>query len=218
MTDRYDPVPDLASMLVAGLSYRVDVIAYADRIGAALGLGENDTPETAAEVLRRALRPVTVSGTPGEVLVLRGTLKLREAEIERLKEPGGETARGALRSLLDTVFDDIEHVVDGNPGWIDRDMLDGYRSDAADDLALPRWSERLGPVVACDHEDHRKETPGKSPGTREPAPVVRADRGPCSCGCPEKAHNQVQNNGERGFCLGCPAGTCARYEPAEGTS
>lgn len=41
------------------------------------------------------------------------------------------TAYEALAALLDEVLDDIEHVVDGNPGWIDRDMLTDYSERAA---------------------------------------------------------------------------------------
>jgi hypothetical protein len=39
-------------------------------------------------------------------------------------------AAGALRTLLGVIFDDIEHVVDGNVVYIDRDMLGRYREDA----------------------------------------------------------------------------------------
>lgn len=52
--------------------------------------------------------------------------------------------RGALRALLDEVFDDIEHLIGGNPGYIDRDTLDRYRSDAAAYLA------GVPPVACCD--------------------------------------------------------------------
>jgi hypothetical protein len=72
----------------------------------------------------------------------------------------GRTTREALRALLDEVFDDIEHVVNGNAGWIDRDMLDRYRSDAADYLAKPHWTERLGPVTACEHVAAHEPEPG----------------------------------------------------------
>lgn len=51
----YDPVPDLAALLHSALWGRRDVITYADRIAKRLGLGEDDSPETAAEVLRKAL-------------------------------------------------------------------------------------------------------------------------------------------------------------------
>ncbi len=63
----------------------------------------------------------------------------------------------ALNALLTEILDDVERVVDGNPGWIDRDMLGRYRADAAAYAAKaaqePRWTERLGPVVACEHGD-----------------------------------------------------------------
>lgn len=48
---------------------------------------------------------------------------------EETTEPdNGEIA--GLRSLLAEVCDDIEHVVNGNAGYIDRDMLWNYRERA----------------------------------------------------------------------------------------
>ncbi len=64
MADKYDPVPDLAKMLAAGIGYRTDVIAYADRISERLGLGEDDSAEVIAEVLRKALGPDVPQGDP----------------------------------------------------------------------------------------------------------------------------------------------------------
>lgn len=75
----------------------------------------------------------------------------------------GQAAHHALTALLAEIIDDIEHVVGGNPGWIDRDMLDRYREDARDYAAKaaeePRWTERLGPVVACDHVTAQEPQP-----------------------------------------------------------
>lgn len=55
MADKYDPLPDLAAMLTAGIGYHADVHVYADRIGLWLGLREDDSAEVAAEALRKAL-------------------------------------------------------------------------------------------------------------------------------------------------------------------
>ena len=46
---------DLAALLVAALANRHDAFAYADRITSRLGIGEDDTPETAGAELRKAL-------------------------------------------------------------------------------------------------------------------------------------------------------------------
>lgn len=84
-----------------------------------------------------------------------------------------EQRREALRTLLDEVFDDIEHVIDGNAGYIDRDMLDRYREDAAAYLAKPHWTERLGPVVACDHNLAQAAQP--APAVIEARTALAAD-------------------------------------------
>jgi hypothetical protein len=53
--NQYDPLPDLAALVQSALWGRRDVTAIADRITDRLGLGEDDSPEVAAEVLRKAL-------------------------------------------------------------------------------------------------------------------------------------------------------------------
>jgi hypothetical protein len=51
----YDPLPDLAKLLHTSLLAGRDGAAYAERIAGRLGLGEDDKPETVAEVLREEL-------------------------------------------------------------------------------------------------------------------------------------------------------------------
>ena len=52
-----------------------------------------------------------------------------------MNTPAPGQAAQAL-ALLDEVLDDVEHVVDGNPDWIDRDMLTAYSERAAAIAAL----------------------------------------------------------------------------------
>jgi hypothetical protein len=55
MADHYDPVPDLALLLVAALGCRSDTVIYGQRVTLRLGIGEDDSAEVAAGVLRAAL-------------------------------------------------------------------------------------------------------------------------------------------------------------------
>jgi hypothetical protein len=55
MAEKYDPLPDLGALVHAALWGRSDVTAIADRVEEQLGLGEDDSPETVAAVLREAL-------------------------------------------------------------------------------------------------------------------------------------------------------------------
>jgi hypothetical protein len=55
MAENYDPLPDLAKLFASALRAGRDGSAYADRIAARLGLGEDDSPETVAVVLGKAL-------------------------------------------------------------------------------------------------------------------------------------------------------------------
>jgi hypothetical protein len=72
MAYEYDPVPDLAEMFAAVITYRADAHVYADRVASHLGLGEDDSAGTVAEVLRKALGLADDGGDPaGTVLDLR---------------------------------------------------------------------------------------------------------------------------------------------------
>lgn len=73
MAENYDPVPDLAEMFTRVLLGGRDGADAADRIAERLGLGEDDSPETVAGELRKALglkacRCGITPGAPSEVI------------------------------------------------------------------------------------------------------------------------------------------------------
>jgi hypothetical protein len=75
MAEKYDPIPDLAEVLASVLADPIRVNVYADRIAERLGLGEDDSAEVAAEVLRKALGLKAClcgisPGAPSEVIPL----------------------------------------------------------------------------------------------------------------------------------------------------
>jgi hypothetical protein len=55
MADHYDPVPDLALLLIAARDCRSDTVIYGQRVTLRLGIDEDDSAEAAAGVLREAL-------------------------------------------------------------------------------------------------------------------------------------------------------------------
>lgn len=65
-TPGYDPLRDLAHLLVAVLNWRTDDQHYADRIASHLGLGEDDSPRVVHEVLAKALGVATAAREAGE--------------------------------------------------------------------------------------------------------------------------------------------------------
>lgn len=56
MADKYDPFPDLGKLLKAAFMGGGDGAPWAERIAEQLGLGEDDSTETFAAELRKALR------------------------------------------------------------------------------------------------------------------------------------------------------------------
>jgi predicted transcriptional regulator len=70
----------------------------------------------------------------------------------------GQAAYEALSALLDEVLDDVQHVVDGNPDWIDRDMLSDY-SERAEAIAAQQPQPAPGRLAQIeDHLDSAERT------------------------------------------------------------
>jgi len=82
VTDPYDPVPDLAEVLASAISNPVRVNVHADRIAERLGLGEDDSPEAVAQVLREALG--LPSNRTCELMTARGGVRCTRPAVTRL--------------------------------------------------------------------------------------------------------------------------------------
>jgi hypothetical protein len=67
MADNYDPIPDLAAVLASVLADPGRVNGHAEAVAGHLGLGEDDSAETVAAELRKALglRACLCGITPG---------------------------------------------------------------------------------------------------------------------------------------------------------
>ena len=108
MAEKYDPLPDLAKLLAAALRAGRDGAAYADRIAERLGLGEDDSAEVVAGVLREALG-LAVTGAC-ELVPLKGGTACAHAAVVRLT---GACLHGHVAERLVCQ----EHRTPGEPLW-----------------------------------------------------------------------------------------------------